>query len=155
MASGTGRDGGGRHSGEARGAALRDLLGRMSDDELRAEYERRASATWRRPSLVNHAKKHRLELLALFGRVLAPDDVGRISQDVLRSWERVFIEVEPDGRLTYLFVKLLDLAGAGIIVAVRESRVRSMFVAIPFQGWFDRHRLTVEEVTSRVREPAP
>lgn len=75
---------------EARQRERNQQLEQMSDAAFAAEVRAHQEAQWRRPSLVQHAHKHRVDYLEFFGHVIEPEELDELSRATLMSFDRLF-----------------------------------------------------------------
>lgn len=121
-----------------------------SDAEFVTEVRRHQRSIWRKASLDSHVRAHRRDFLADLQRVLTAGDLDVLSREILSTWDRLFTELEPDGSVTYHFVRLLRQPGAAILVATRGGFIRT---AYPTQDLTRRlqRRPALTEVTDRAK----
>lgn len=124
--------------------------GNLSDDDFAAEVRRHQAAHWRPGRLVEHARKHRRDFTALLGRALSAAETAALTHGVLRSWDRLFAELGPDGSITCHFAQSLSISDAAIIVVTRGSFVRTAFPTKSLHRWSRRKRAIIE-VTERAK----
>ncbi len=108
------------------------------------------ASTWRERNLQRHVRKHRRDFLRILGRTLSGPELRTLSREVVQSWDRLFTEVEPNGLVTYHFVRLLPAPGVAMIVVTRDAEVRTAFPSDRLPLWMHRRRAAVE-VTDRAK----
>jgi hypothetical protein len=59
-------------------------------DEFLLEVRQHQQSSWRRGSLARHFEKHRPDLEEYFGVAVSPEDVVRLTADILYGWQRLF-----------------------------------------------------------------
>jgi len=125
-------------------------LEQMSDAAFAAEVRAHQQAQWRRPSLEQHAHKHRLDYLEFFGHVIEPEELDELSRATLLSFERLFTGLEPNRDVIYIFVSRLSTGDDILIVVSREGRIRTVIPMETVELWWQRHPEIVE-VTTRAK----
>ncbi|MBI4506262.1 MAG: hypothetical protein HY691_12060 [Chloroflexi bacterium] len=138
------------HGGPAsdRRAARLAQLAALSDDDFAAEVRLRQAARWRQGSLIRHARKHRKDFVRMLGQGFSPSALDALSRSILESWDRLFTELEPNGSVTYYFIRSLPPSGRAIIVVTRGGEIRSTFPADSLERWLARQAAVIE-VTDR------
>lgn len=121
---------------------------RLTDEEFVSEVRRNQRLRWRSTNLEAHARKHCRDFMLLLGRVLLPVELDGTSHDVLRSWDRLFTELRPDGSVTYDFVRLIRDDDTAIIVVTRGGLIRTTFPTTSLKLRLGRKPFLVE-VTDR------
>ena len=132
---------------DLRVARLRHLDA-LSDEEFAAEVREHQRATWRGPSLLEHAKKHRDDFEEMLGRVLPPSEIEELSRDVLVAWDRLFTSLHHTTDITYYFASQWSADEAILVAVTRGGRIRTMIPIENFSRFLVRHPALIE-VTDR------
>lgn len=142
--------GGGSPIDDRRRRLVEHLQG-MSDDEFAAVVRSYQRARWRAAKLAKHAREHARDFAEVLARPLARNEIAALSQATLRSWERLFVELEPSGHVSYIFASRLTEEGDILLVATRRGLLRTAIPMRSIDRWVQRHGAAVE-VTDRAKK---
>lgn len=132
---------------ERRRHRIEQLAG-MTDTEFAAEVSWHQTLRWqRRTRLARHAESHRFDFEDLMGRSFSAAELVELSYEVMRTWERLFTELESDG-VTYTFVRSLADPDTAIITVTRNGSIRTTFPTRSLTRRLQRHPAAIE-VTDR------
>lgn len=129
---------------EDRRRRLIEHLQRMSDEQFAAVVRREQAARWRRAKLTAHAREHARHFAEILGRPLTPSELDALSQSALQSWERLLVELGPDGQVSFIFVSRLTALGDILLVAARGGFIRTAIPMRSVNRWQQRHGAAVE-----------
>ena len=127
-----------------------EQLLQTSDGAFAAQVRAHQAAVWRTADLDSHAKAHRRDFLVHLNNTLVAAQLRALSHDILRTWDRLFTELEPDGSVTYHFVRSLPESGAAILVVTRGGRIRTAYPTEDLTRRLER-RPALTEVTNRAK----
>lgn len=140
---------GGSHLEDLRQKRLDQLHG-MTDEQFAAEVRGHQAASWRPSKRLEHAKDHASDFGEILGRPLTPSDLDALSHVALRSWDRLFTELDRGGDVSYIFVSRLTDLGDILVVATRRRTIRTAIPMPSIESWLKRHQAAVE-VTDRAK----
>jgi len=121
----------------------------MTDEQFAAEVRYHQTSRWRRARLLAHARNHAEDFEELLGRQLSPSELETLGRDVLRAWDRLFTELQPDG-VTYYFLRPISGPESAIIVVTRGGYIRTVFPSASLSRLW-RRRPACIEVTERAK----
>lgn len=124
-------------------------LGSLSDEEFAAEVRLVQASRWRTGRLERHWREHRRDFQRFLGRSLSPTELDALARDVLRSFDRMFTELER-GVVTYTLIRSLPEPDTAIIVITRGGFIRTAFPTASLTGRI-RRRSAIVEVTDRAK----